>query len=169
MQARAWLTPRNLLFLLFVSQWFQGLADFVTVEKDANGVWWFKHNGNYFISMGITFHPSLNSLKNHKNTHTKKGVNHVNNGGWDDGVGGRESSICQAETNNSLCGDTLSFCGVLGYSPYYNYTQQRYKDSPEEWATNTTQRLKAWSLNTVSGWSSTLKSMYLSSHIWPVA
>lgn len=80
-------------------------CDFVHVMQDSKDIWWFEHNGKKFISMG---------------------VNHVNNGGWDDGVGGRESSICQERTNNSLCGDTLSFCGELGYSPYYNNTQSKY-------------------------------------------
>ena len=47
---------------------------FVTVEKDAGGVWWFKHGDTPFLSSG---------------------VNHVNNGGQDDGRRrGRESAQC---------------------------------------------------------------------------
>jgi len=56
-------------------------ADFVHIVKDVNGVFWFEQNGARF---------------------TSRVVKHVNNGGPDDGVGGRESSVCQASTNNSL-------------------------------------------------------------------
>ena len=47
-------------------------SNFVHVVKDKNDIWWLEHNGNRFLKMG---------------------VNHVNNGGFDDGVLGRESSI----------------------------------------------------------------------------
>ncbi len=56
------------------------------------------------------------------------GVNHVNNRGLDRGVGGQESAICQSKTINSLCGDTLSFCGALGYVSYYYNTQVLYNN-----------------------------------------
>lgn len=51
-------------------------ADFVHLVQDSGGVWWLEHNGARFMSLGI---------------------NHVNNGGMDDGVGGRESVLCQAD------------------------------------------------------------------------
>ena len=61
---------------------------FVTVEKDAGGVWWFKHGDTPFLSSG---------------------VNHVNNGGQDDGVGARARSALKAATGHDLCGDSLLF------------------------------------------------------------
>ena len=111
---------------------------FVKVIKDENNIWWMEHSGVKFLTMGI---------------------NHVNNGGFDDGVGGRESSICHQQTNNSLCGDTLSFCGALGYSPYFNYTQEIYKNQSSNfnnnatlaWANTTITRIKSWNMNTISG------------------
>ncbi len=118
-------------------------AGFVKTVQDSNDVWWFEHNGNKFISMG---------------------VNHVNNGGFDDGVGGQESKICQSQTNNSLCGDTLSFCGALGYAPYYNNTQALYENDSHIWANNTVSNLQSWGLNTISGWSSTLMEQTVSNH-----
>eukprot|EP01084_Bolivina_argentea_P012275 23005_1 len=118
-------------------------SGFVKTIKDENDVWWFEHNGNKFITMG---------------------VNHVNNGGLDDGVGGQESAICQSRTNNSLCGDTLSFCGALGYAPYYNNTQALYKNDSHIWANVTASNLKTWGLNTISGWSSTLMEQTISSN-----
>lgn len=116
---------------------------FVEVVQDKNKVWWMQHKGVKFLTMG---------------------VNHVNNGGFDDGVGGRESTLCQQMTNNSLCGDTLSFCGVLGYSPYFNNTQVIYQNESIHfnnnatlaWANTTITRLKSWNMNTISGWSSTV-------------
>eukprot|EP01084_Bolivina_argentea_P017401 32509_1 len=131
------------MLLLFVSIFTSCLCDFVKVVKDSNGIWWLEHNGNKFLTMG---------------------VNHVNNGGWDDGVGGRESSLCLTMTNNTLCGDTLSFCGSLQYSPYYNNTQKIYKNQSSNfdnnatlaWANTTISRIISWNMNTISGWSSTL-------------
>jgi len=108
---------------------------FVTVEKDAGGVWWFKHGDASFLS---------------------RGVNHVNNGGQDDGVGGRESAQCKAATGHDLCGDSLSFGRNLTYSPYFNSTMDRYGGSEAAWANNTAERLAQWGFNTVGGWSCTL-------------
>eukprot|EP00756_Hemistasia_phaeocysticola_P061858 Hpha_TRINITY_DN5257_c0_g1::TRINITY_DN5257_c0_g1_i1::g.116483::m.116483 len=109
-------------------------AGFVTVEKDATGVWWFVHDGNKFLS---------------------KGVNHVNNGGLDDGVGGRESVQCQDATGSELCGDTLSWGKGLTYAPYHNATQARWHTA-QAWANGTVERLKSLGMNTLSGWSSKL-------------
>ena len=73
---------------------------FVTVEKDAGGVWWFKHGDTPFLSSG---------------------VNHVNNGGQDDGRRrGRESrarSALKAATGHDLCGDSLSFDKLNDFFP----------------------------------------------------
>jgi agarase len=107
-------------------------SDYVTVTQDMNGVWWVAQQGNHFMTVG---------------------VNHVNNGGMDDGVGGRESAECQKQYLN--CGDTLSYAPALGYSPYYNSTMARY-GGEKEWASNTQQRLLQWNFNTISGWSATV-------------
>lgn len=107
-------------------------ADFVHVVQDANGVWWFEHNGARFIKMAI---------------------NHVNNGGPDDGVDGRESVQCQAATNNTLCGDTLSFSGALNFAPYFNVTQDKYGTNQSAWASAAVSRLQGYGFNTLSGWS----------------
>ena len=69
---------------------------FVSVQNDSSGVWWFAHRGQRFLS---------------------KGVNHVNNGGQDDGVGGRGSPACKAGVTHGaakivgspLCGDARSY------------------------------------------------------------
>ena len=63
-------------------------ADFVHIVKDSNNVFWFEKDKKKFLS---------------------RVVNHVNNGGPDDGVNGREAAICRAATNNSLCGVSLNF------------------------------------------------------------
>ena len=108
------------------------ISKFVTLTQDMNGIWWLAQGENRFMTVG---------------------VNHVNNGGMDDGVGGRESVECQKQYLN--CGDTLSFAQALGYSPYYNSTMARY-GSGEKWANNTRQRLLQWNFNTISGWSATV-------------
>ena len=115
---------------------------FVSVQKDSSGVWWFAHRGQHFLS---------------------KGVNHVNNGGQDDGVGGRESPACKAGVTRGaakipgspLCGDTLSYSPLIGYAPYFNSTQERY-GSEEKWASVTATRLESWNFNTLGGWSATV-------------
>ena len=131
----------------------------VRIDIDDNGVAWFTHHGKRFLT---------------------KGVNHINDGGIDDGVGGRDSSICKHRTGSDLCGDVLSFsevthclnpnlndplsrlnrtnpdpnlAQVLGYAPYFESTEQRYR-SREGWANSTATRLKQWGFNTVGGWSS---------------
>ena len=117
-------------------------TSFVTVQKDTQGVWWFMHRGSKFIS---------------------KGVNHVNNGGQDDGVGGRESPACKAGVSRGtakipgspLCGDTLSYSPLIGYAPYFNSTQERH-GSEAGWASSTARRLKSWNFNTMGGWSATV-------------
>lgn len=104
---------------------------FVQTTKDSNGVWWFTHNSNKFFLMGI---------------------NHVNQGGQDDGVGNREAPQCKAATGSALCGDTLNFCPVLGFAPYFNTTTAKY-GSPEAWATASVARIKGWGMNSIGGWS----------------
>jgi len=108
-------------------------SPYVTVAND-NGVWWFQQGDKKFVSMG---------------------VNHVNNGGQDDGVGGRESTQCKAMTGSALCGDTLSFGKGLDYAPYYNVTMAIY-GSEEAWAESAVARLAKWNFNTIGGWSSRL-------------
>eukprot|EP01121_Diplochlamys_sp_Union-15-3_P002159 TRINITY_DN11881_c0_g1_i1.p1 TRINITY_DN11881_c0_g1~~TRINITY_DN11881_c0_g1_i1.p1 ORF type:complete len:447 (-),score=80.03 TRINITY_DN11881_c0_g1_i1:101-1441(-) len=103
---------------------------YVSITKDDKGVWWFTQNGNNFISIG---------------------VNHVNNGGPDDGVGGRESADC----NYPLCGDTLSFAPKLGFAPYFNSTMARW-GSQENWAQNVVSRISSWNFNSIGGWSATI-------------
>ena len=69
-------------------------SSFVTVEKDARGVWWFKHGATTFFS---------------------RGINHVNNGGQDDGVGGRDSVNCTAlsgSISTVLTGWSWIFVGI---------------------------------------------------------
>jgi len=105
-------------------------STYISLAQDANGVWWLSQNGKLF---------------------TTRGVNHVNNGGMDDGVGGREKIEC----NYTLCGDTLSFSNTLKYAPYYNSTMARY-GSEAAWATNTANRLTQWGFNTIGGWSATV-------------
>ena len=120
-----------------------GVTDrFVSVQKDSSGVWWFSHKGHHFLS---------------------KGVNHVNNGGQDDGVGGRESPACKAGVTRGvakipgspLCGDTLSYSPLIEYAPYFNSTLERY-GSEEKWASVTATRLESWNFNTLGGWSATV-------------
>ena len=108
------------------------LADFAKIVKDGNGVFWFEQNGARF---------------------TSRVVNHVNNGGADDGVNGRESAICQAATNNSLCGDSLNFGGALNYAPYWNVVSKKYNGSVSAWAAAATGTLAGLGFNGVSGWS----------------
>jgi hypothetical protein len=71
----------------------------------------------------------------------------------DDGVGGRERAVCQSETNNSLCGDSLNFGGTLQYAPYYNVTQDKYNGNETAWAAASIGRLQAVGFNGISGWS----------------
>lgn len=107
-------------------------ADFVRTVQDANGTWWFTHNGQRFLSFA---------------------ANHVNNGGLDDGVGGRERAVCLAATNNTLCGDSLNFGGKLGYAPYFNVTTDKYGPDETAWAEASIARLASWGFNGISGWS----------------
>ena len=90
------------------------LAGYVGVEQDpSSGTWWLTHNGQRFVTQG---------------------VNHVNNGGPDDGNGDREAAACRAGTTHNgkripgspLCGDTLSYSPEIGYAPYYNATMERH-------------------------------------------
>lgn len=116
-------------------------ADFVHLVKDENNVWWFEHNGNRFWSAA---------------------ANHVNNGGLDDGVGGREKAVCQGvvpgpgSPNNTLCGDSLNFGKTLGYAPYFNVTQDKYGQDEGVWARAQIERLSSWGFGAISGWSSLL-------------
>ncbi len=80
-------------------------------------------------------------------------MNHVNDGGQDDGVGGRERAVCQAATNSSLCGDSLNFGGQLGYAPYFNVTQDKYDSNETAWAAASITRLQGAGFNGISGWS----------------
>jgi hypothetical protein len=123
--------PNQLLLLLLCA--CLGAGSFVTVEKDSHGVWWFKHGEKTFMS---------------------RGINHVNNGGQDDGVGGRDSGDCKRLTGSDLCGDALSFAKDLDFSPYFNSTMDRY-GSEDAWANNTVQRMQSWNFNTIGGWSGT--------------
>jgi hypothetical protein len=107
-------------------------ADFAKIVKDKNGVYWFEQNNVRF---------------------TSRVVNHVNNGGPDDGVNGRESVICQAATNNTLCGDSLNFGGALHYAPYWNVVTKKYNNSVPAWASAATGTLSSLGFNGVSGWS----------------
>jgi len=84
---------------------------------------------------------------------TSRVVNHVNNGGPDDGVNGRESALCQAATNNTLCGDSLNFGGALGFSPYWNVVKAKYNGSIDAWAAASVSTLAALGFNGLSGWS----------------
>jgi len=106
-------------------------ADFAHLVKDAAGVWWFEQNGERFLSFA---------------------ANHVNDGGLDDGVGGRERAVCVAATKNALCGDSLNFAGQLNYAPYFNVTQEKH-GSVEAWAAASVLDLGAWGFNGISGWS----------------
>ena len=54
-----------------------------------------------------------------------------------------------------MCGDTLSYSPLIGYSPYYNTTQERH-GSEEKWASVTATRLESWNFNTLGGWSATV-------------
>ena len=107
---------------------------FVSLTQDANGVHWFTDGGRQFLSFA---------------------VNHVNDGGPDDGVGGREAAVCQAATNNSLCGDSLNFAGTLGYAPLFEVIMDKF-GSEQAWASATTAELQTFGFNGVSGWSNTL-------------
>ena len=107
---------------------------YVTLVQDPPGVWWFADGGKKFLSFS---------------------VNHVNNGGLDDGVGGREAAVCRAATNNSLCGDSLNFAGALGYAPLFQVTQDKF-GSEAAWAASTVAQLRGYSFNGISGWSHTL-------------
>jgi agarase len=104
---------------------------FVEITKDASGVFWFTHNSNKFFLMGI---------------------NHVNQGGQDDGVGNREAPQCKAATKSQLCGDSLNFCPVLAFAPYFNSTMAKY-GSTEAWAAASISRVKSWGMNSIGGWS----------------
>eukprot|EP00118_Oscarella_pearsei_P027022 m.310668 g.310668 ORF g.310668 m.310668 type:complete len:600 (+) comp53629_c0_seq1:60-1859(+) len=107
-------------------------SQFVRITQDMNGIWWLTQRGQLFMSIG---------------------VNHVNNGGMDDGVGGRESSLCQQQYPN--CGDTLSYAPAAKLSPYYHSVMARY-GTEVAWAENTGNRLRKWYFNTASGWSATI-------------
>lgn len=113
-------------------------ADYVHLVQDGSGVWWFEQGGKRFWSAV---------------------ANHVNNGGMDDGVGGREKAVCQGlvpgpgSPNNTLCGDSLNFGGRLGYAPYFNVTQDKYGPDESVWAEAQVARLSSWGFNGISGWS----------------
>jgi hypothetical protein len=118
------------LFLVALAP-LPALADFAHIVKDASGVWWLEQDGARFLSFV---------------------ANHVNDGGPDDGVGGRERAVCQAATGSALCGDSLNFAGQLGYAPYYNVTQAKH-GSVEAWAAASVLDLQSWGFNGISGWS----------------
>lgn len=83
----------------------------------------------------IAFQEESSSTKKHKEDNDNKqqrhigshppfrirAVNHVNNnGGYDDGVDGREADLCRNASKNHLCpGDSLSFAPSLGVAPYF--------------------------------------------------
>lgn len=70
------------------------------------------------------------------------------------GVGGRESSQCQARTGNLNCGDSLNFCGALNVSVYHASLMGTYGNSSSLWASTAASRLNQWGFNTLGGWSS---------------
>ncbi len=108
------------------------VADFVHTVHGQNGAGWLEHNSQSFLSLA---------------------VNHVNNGGQDDGVGGRERAVCVAATNNTLCGDSLNFAGKLNYAPYNNVTMDKYGNNETLWAQSAISRLQSYGYNSISGWS----------------
>jgi len=122
------------MFVLLPFLFLAPVLSFVTLVQDPPGVWWFSDGGKKFLSFS---------------------VKHVNNGGLDDGVGGREAAVCQQATNNSLCGDSLNFAGQLGYAPLFQVTQEKY-GSEAAWAEATVGTLKSFGFNGISGWSHTL-------------
>ena len=109
---------------------------YVTLLQDppGSGIWWFADGSKKFLSFA---------------------VNHVNDGGMDDGVGGREAAVCQQATNNSLCGDSLNFAGTLGYAPLFEVVLDKF-GSEQAWAAATVSQLKGFGFNGISGWSHTL-------------
>jgi len=109
------------------------VAGFYDLRKDANGVWWFVRPDGALVQSYV--------------------ANHVNNGGADDGVGGREAAVCRAATSSALCGDSLNFAGALKYAPYYNVTQDKYKGSEHAWANASLDFLAGLGFGGVSGWS----------------
>ena len=119
--------------LLFLARLSLARA-FVGLAQDASGAWWFTDAGKKFLSFS---------------------VNHVNTGGLDDGVGGREAAVCQAATNNSLCGDSLNFAGQLGYAPLLGVVLDKF-GTEAAWAAATVAELGSFGFNGVSGWSHTL-------------
>ena len=86
-------------------------------------------------------------------------VNHVNDGGGDDGVGGREAALCRAEFPGACKGDGLSFAPSLGVSPYGESARARHADcggdeaAAECWARNATAQLASFGFNSAGGWS----------------
>ena len=136
-------SPLLSLAVLVLSAFKFVRADFVHIVQDVNGVFWFEQNGARF---------------------TSRVVNHVNNGGPDDGVGGRESAVCRAATNNTLCGDSLNFGGALGYAPYWNVVQGKFNASVDAWADATISRLATLGFNGVSGWSAEAASASAQRH-----
>jgi hypothetical protein len=111
-------------------------AGFVRVQRNGS-VWWFEHDGRHFFSTGVS---------------------NVNDGGLDDGVGGVLRHPCCRELdlplNSCLCGDTNNWDMQMGWAPYHNVTQALYNGSAAAWADDTVHRLRAWSFNTISGYSS---------------
>ena len=86
-----------------------------------------------------------------------RAVNHVNNGGYDDGVDGREADLCRNASKNHLCpGDSLSFAPSLGVAPYFVAMNAKYGDCSVNatvcWANNVTNQLMDWGFNAAGGW-----------------
>ena len=106
---------------------------FYELRKDANSVWWFVRPDGALVQSYV--------------------ANHVNDGGPDDGVGGREAAVCRAATGSALCGDSLNFGGALGYAPYYNVTQDKYGGSARAWANASLDFLGSLGFGGISGWS----------------
>lgn len=109
---------------------------FVTVQKDAHGVWWFAQNGSTFLSTGVA---------------------NLNNGGPDDGVGDVLGAPCRAHENGSLlghlCGDTNNWDMDRHFSPYNNVTNALFS-SEQAFVDDAAARLDSWGFNTVTGYSS---------------
>ena len=124
----------HVFFLLLLLLRLPAAASFVRLTQDANGAWWFTDGGSKFLSFS---------------------VNHVNNGGLDDGVGGREAAVCRAATGDPACGDSLNYGGALGYAPLFQVTQDKF-GSEAAWAAATIGSLKQMGFNGISGWSHTL-------------
>lgn len=116
---------------------------FVTVGRDASGVWWFQQGEKRFLSIGVS---------------------NLNDGGKDDGVGDVLGRECRAQQNSSSCGDTNNWDMTLNYSPYFNVTQALFNGSAKAWAADAAGRLKSWNFNTISGYSSAVAERAVAEH-----